>query len=143
MLRLARLSSRPAALRRWLHVGEEWTLTPQGARLRTVSRGAQGDPPVVKGQAVRVEFVARLEDGKELAHAVRSFKLGHSSVCDVLDQGVVGMCVGDRRKMRAPPFSRRGPLLEQAPNDAVGASLSCAHAFVHPSTRATPALSSR
>lgn len=113
-----------AAYQRSLMVAADWQSAPNGLRMRTVSLGNQGDEPTVKGQTVRVEFAARLEDGSEVAHAVKSFKLGHGTVCDAIEEGVVGMRVGDRRKLRAPSYMKRGPLLAQAPRDAVRRSLS-------------------
>ena len=98
---------------------KEWQTAAGGLRVRTVSLGEQGDAPVESGQTVRVEFAARLDDGSEVAHAVKSFKLGSSSVCAAIDQSVVGMRVGDRKKLRAPTHMSRGPLLADVPRDAV------------------------
>ena len=99
--------------------GSDWQNLASGLRMRKVSLGDQDDEPVVTGQAVRVEFAVRLDDGSEVAHAVKSLKLGNGNICAAIEEGVVGMRVGDRRKLRAPPFMKRGPLLDKAPSDAV------------------------
>eukprot|EP00966_Prymnesium_polylepis_P025388 585394-Prymnesium_polylepis.2 len=134
---LRRLSSSGAAadqvlLRaRGLCTSKEWQNTANGLRIREVAQGDQGDEPVMTGQAVRVEFAARLEDGREVAHAVKSFKLGNGSVCAAIEQAVVGMRVGDRKKLRAPSYMNRGPLLADVPSDAVRARMRLAWHEIH------------
>jgi len=92
-----------------------WETLPNGVRMQHIPSGDQGDEPVVVGQTVRVDYVARLDDGSIAAHGTSSWKIGSSAVCEALDEGVVGMCVGDRRRMRAPPGLRRGAALAKAP----------------------------
>lgn len=97
----------------------DWRLIGNGVRVRDVSFGNQEDEPVQTGQAVRVEFVARVDDGTEVAAKVVSFKLGNGAVCQAIEEGVPGMRVGDRRKLRAPQHLPRASALEKAPKDAV------------------------
>jgi len=102
-----------------MHSRTGWSTGANGLRYRSVSFGDQGDNPISKGQAVRVEFSAKLDDGSEVAHAVKSFKVGSGAVCAAIEEGVIGMRVGDRRKLRAPPYFTRGPLVAHAPSNAV------------------------
>lgn len=97
----------------------EWQSLRSGLRQRQVSFGDQEDEPVEEGQTVRINYTARLQDGAEVARGTASFKIGSSSrICDALDDGVRGMRVGDRRELSAPPYLRRGPALDAAPQHA-------------------------
>jgi len=102
-----------------MHSRTGWSTGANGLRYRSVSFGDQGDNPISKGQAVRVEFSAKLDDGSVVAHAVKSFKVGSGAVCAAIEEGVIGMRVGDRRKLRAPPYFTRGPLVAHAPSNAI------------------------
>ena len=76
---------------------EGWRLLPSGLRVRHVKSGELGDDPVDVGQTVRVQYSARLEDGREVvSKLVASFRVGGGGVCAAIDDGVVGMRVGDR-----------------------------------------------
>ena len=75
-------------------------------------KGDQGDPPVEKGQTVRIDYVASLDDGAEVARATASFRIGQGQVCEAIDVGIDGMRVGDRRRIRSPPFMRRSNAIE-------------------------------
>ena len=78
---------------------EGWRLLPSGLRVRHVKSGELGDDPVDVGQTVRVQYSARLEDGREVvSKLVASFRVGGGGVCAAIDDGVVGMRVGDRRR---------------------------------------------
>lgn len=101
-----------------------WTLLPSGSRWRELRAGAEEDAPpaVLEGSVVRVDYTARLDDGTQVAKATASFRVGTgaSGVCAALDEVTDGMQLGDCRRLRAPPQSRRGPLLERAaPADAM------------------------
>jgi hypothetical protein len=97
----------------------KWTVLPNGVRMQVLERSSHDDRPVTHGQTVRIAYVARLDDGSECARAEASFRLGQGTVCEALDQGVIGMCVGDMRRLRASGFLRRGPALAAAPADEV------------------------
>lgn len=108
--------------RRWQHTSPEpqdedgeWTVLPNGVRMQLLERSQHDDRPVTHGQTVRIAYVARLDDGTECARAEASFRLGQGTVCEALDQGVLGMCVGDVRRLRASGYLRRGPALAAAP----------------------------
>lgn len=97
----------------------EWRVLGSGLQQRQVSYGDQDDEPVDDGQTVRIDYVARLQDGTEVTRGTASFKIGTAGrICDALDQGVRGMRVGDRRQLRAPPHLHRGPALDAAPQHA-------------------------
>jgi len=108
--------------RRWRHTSStvqdesgEWTVLPNSVRMQVLEHSDHDDRPVTHGQTVRIAYVARLDDGKECARAEASFRLGQGTVCEALEQGVVGMCVGDVRRLRASGYLRRGPALAAAP----------------------------
>mmetsp|Transcript_27262 Transcript_27262/g.59868 ORF Transcript_27262/g.59868 Transcript_27262/m.59868 type:complete len:243 (+) Transcript_27262:177-905(+) len=94
-----------------------WIQLPSGARMRELEAGDQGDTPVIEGQAVRVSYVARLDDSTVCGKGNLSFRIGNGVVCQAIEESAVGMCVGDRRLIRAPPFSRRGKYLASVPDD--------------------------
>eukprot|EP00965_Chrysotila_dentata_P149915 4951177-Pleurochrysis_carterae.AAC.1 len=96
-----------------------WIQLPSGARMRELEAGDQGDTPVIEGQAVRVSYVARLDDSTVCGKGNLSFRIGNGVVCQAIEESAVGMCVGDRRLIRAPPFSRRGKYLASVPDDQV------------------------
>ena len=64
---------------------------------------------------MRIEYVAKLDDGSEVARRTASFKVGRGSMCAAIEEGVCGMSVGDRRRLRAPPWMARGPAVQDAP----------------------------
>ena len=89
-------------------VAREWQLMPSGLRVLEVSKGERGDFPVKDNQTVRVTYAVRLDDGVEvIRRSGLSYKIGNGSVCEALSEGVLGMRVGDRRRLRAPPSLRR------------------------------------
>merc|ERR1712228_633491 len=94
----------------------EWKMLPSGLQMQELSKGDQGDLPVTEKQTVRVDYVAKLDDGSVVHRGTSSWKLGSAAVCAALDEGVIGMCVGDRRRLRAPPFFRRGTAVAHAPD---------------------------
>lgn len=99
----------------------DWQLMPSGLRVLEVSRGEQGDFPVKDSQTVRVTYAVRLDDGVEvLRRSGASYKLGSGNVCEALTEGVMGMRVGDRRRLRAPPALRRSDeVAAAAPSDEI------------------------
>ena len=87
----------------------EWKMLPSGVQWRQVRSGDQGDPPIEEGQTVRINYTVRRGDGRVLAKHTASFKVGSPQICAALNVGIVGMCVGDRRRLKAGAYSRRGP----------------------------------
>jgi len=102
---------------RWIQAAASggWTNLPNGVRMQQLERGDFDERKVTRGQTVRIAYVARLDDGTECAREEKSFRLGRSAVCEALDEGVVGMCVGDVRRLRASGYARRGRALADAP----------------------------
>ena len=94
-----------------------------GIRMHKVSNGNQGDPPVQPGQTVRANYIARTDDGTEIARASASCKQGGKVVCEAIDEGVVGMCVGDHRRLRAPPYAHQGRAVQGAPKSKVSSDI--------------------
>eukprot|EP00197_Chlamydomonas_leiostraca_P002673 CAMPEP_0202857032 /NCGR_PEP_ID=MMETSP1391-20130828/124_1 /ASSEMBLY_ACC=CAM_ASM_000867 /TAXON_ID=1034604 /ORGANISM="Chlamydomonas leiostraca, Strain SAG 11-49" /LENGTH=134 /DNA_ID=CAMNT_0049535779 /DNA_START=61 /DNA_END=465 /DNA_ORIENTATION=- len=60
------------------------------------------------GDEVSVHYVGKLTDGTEFDNSVKrgepiTFVLGQGRVIKGWDQGIVGMCVGEKRKLKIPP----------------------------------------
>ena len=93
---------------------------PSGVRWCDLRAGGNGgeSKKVEDGQVVRVEYVCRLDDGTQVASSIASFRIGNQSaaVCAALDEVAAGMSLGDTRRVRAPPNSRRGHRLVTAPS---------------------------
>ncbi|PNW76847.1 hypothetical protein CHLRE_11g478700v5 [Chlamydomonas reinhardtii] len=68
------------------------------------------------GDRVAVHYAGRLEDGKEFDNSFKrgepiKFTLGEGQVIKGWDQGVEGMCAGEKRHLRIPPhlgYGERG-----------------------------------
>ena len=78
-----------------------WRMLPSGARWCLLQRGSVEDTGEVQtGQVVRVEYAARLDDGREITRSVASWRLGSNSasICEVLDEVTPGMRLGDMRR---------------------------------------------
>lgn len=98
----------------------EWQTLPSGLARWALLKQGESDAFMVhksKGHVVRLAYVARLDDGSELAKGTLSFRLGSGSegVCAALDEAACGMRLGDQRRVRASPQSRRGKALAAAP----------------------------
>eukprot|EP00308_Calcidiscus_leptoporus_P017957 CAMPEP_0119370988 /NCGR_PEP_ID=MMETSP1334-20130426/17255_1 /TAXON_ID=127549 /ORGANISM="Calcidiscus leptoporus, Strain RCC1130" /LENGTH=188 /DNA_ID=CAMNT_0007388173 /DNA_START=162 /DNA_END=728 /DNA_ORIENTATION=+ len=114
-----RLHLAAATLARSLSSSSDWQTLPGGVRMKHISDGGQGDYPVKEGQTVRITYVARLDDGSICARGTSSFKIGHNAVCAALEHGIVGMRIGDRRRLRVAAYSPRGALLASVPEGEV------------------------
>lgn len=60
-----------------------------------------------KGDLVSVHYIGRLSDGTQFENSYDrrqplDFKLGTGSVIKGWDQGILGMCVGEKRKLKIP-----------------------------------------
>ena len=79
------------------------------------------DVPVQAGQVVRVDYQASLDDGTVVASSTASFRIGKPIgrvICAVVEEVVVGMRLGDTRRVRAPPSAPRGrAIFWRAPRD--------------------------
>lgn len=94
--------------------GGTWQVLPSGSRwmeLHASGNSVDHVEPVESGQVVRVEYMVRLNDGTRVGGArTASFRIGNASsaVCAALEEVAPGMRLGDTRRLRAPPQSRRG-----------------------------------
>jgi FKBP-type peptidyl-prolyl cis-trans isomerase len=86
---------------------EAWIRTASGLELRVV---VPGSGPVVRaGQTVTIHEALSLEDGRVLFNSrvapnkPVTFTLGANQVIRGVDEGVTGMRVGERRRLRVPP----------------------------------------
>ena len=96
----------------------EWQMLPSGLVRWTPLKSGEPDAFQVKrGHVVRLKYVARLDDGSELSKGTLSFRLGNNSdgVCAAVDEACTGMRLGDSRRVRAAPGSRRSKALALAP----------------------------
>lgn len=96
--------------RRWL----SYVSTGSGLRTRELKATMQTswrNKPVEEGQAVRIRYALRPiigepdaeEDaGEILEEGTKQFKAGNGRTLKAFDEGVVGMRVGDVRRVRAP-----------------------------------------
>ena len=117
----------------------DWHLLPSGlSHWSQLKAGPESNTlPVSEGAIVRVDYIARLDDGSIVAKDRASFRVGNRSagVCAVIDEGVMGMYLGDCRRMRASPQSSRGPRCEHrhAPvYSSVPIALTSAHLRAQP-----------
>lgn len=83
----------------------ELTRHPRGFYYREVAHGSGEEAR--GGRTVRVSYVARLADGREVdrvePEAPIAFRVGESSVIAAVDAGVRGMRVGGTRQLVVPP----------------------------------------
>jgi len=87
-------------------VSGEGIATPSGLRYWDIQTG-EGEP-ATKGHAVKVQYRAWVENGKEFASSMSDgrppiFTLGAGQVISGWEEGVEGMKVGGRRQLKIPP----------------------------------------
>ena len=118
LLRVRRLDAAARVVLRAMSSGStrEWKMLPSGARWCELETGTSNAYQVVADNVVRVEYVVRLDDGAVAANGKLSFRLGsrNPAVCAAVEEAVLGMRLGDRRRLRAPPHSSRGSSLSAA-----------------------------
>jgi FKBP-type peptidyl-prolyl cis-trans isomerase FkpA len=82
-------------------------LPPPPSKLETVDEVVGAGKEAKAGDSVKVHYTGTLMDGTKFDSSVGrepfEFKLGAGSVIKGWDQGVVGMKVGGKRKLRIPP----------------------------------------
>ena len=82
------------------------TRTIENMKIETLKEGT--GPEAKSGDAVTVNYIGTLQDGTKFDSSLDrnqafSFTLGQSSVIRGWELGVVGMRVGERRKLTIPP----------------------------------------
>ena len=113
LLRFAgrRLTPMVRVLRRSAYNGaqRDWQLLASGSRWCEIRKGGEPDSfEVQPGQVVRVEYIAKLDDGTRVVGSTASFKLGNASpaVCTAVQEAVPGMRCEFRRTDSPPPAWR-------------------------------------
>ncbi|KAG2441197.1 hypothetical protein HYH02_010041 [Chlamydomonas schloesseri] len=112
------------------HVLAEDSQAPEGG-LPTVNIGVKFrpdpcDPKTKVGDWVGVHYVGKLEDGEEFDNSFTrgepiEFQLGAQQVIAGWETGILGMCVGEKRRLHIPPHLAYGD--EGAGPIPAGASL--------------------
>ena len=101
------VSSRAFAQRADSSAKDAWVRTASGLELRIVVSGS--GPRVRAGQTVTIHESLSLEDGRVLfdsrvaPNKPVTFTLGAKQVIPGVEEGVTGMRVGERRRLRVPP----------------------------------------
>ncbi len=80
-----------------------WTRTSADLYTRTLTAAPSGAATVVNGQHLSVAYTGWLADGTSFDSGTIPFTLGAGAVIPGWDQGIVGMRVGERRRLLIPP----------------------------------------
>lgn len=80
-----------------------WTRTTTGVYYRTVTAGADTAVVVTAGQRISVRYTLWLSSGQQLQTGPFAFTLGGGGVIPGLDLGLVGVRVGETRRLLIPP----------------------------------------
>lgn len=80
-----------------------WTQTQSGLYYRTLGTPVTAGTPAVRGQPVRVRYAGWLANGTQFDAGIFPFTLGAGQVIAGWDEGIVGMRVGERRRLLIPP----------------------------------------
>ena len=80
-----------------------WTRTATGLYYRTLASPAGTAATVTNGQRVTARYTGWLANGTQFESSTYAFDLGAGDVIAGWDQGIVGMQVGERRRLLIPP----------------------------------------
>lgn len=80
-----------------------WTRTASGLHYRTLNTPADTAATAANGQQVSVRYTGWLANGTQFESSTYTFVLGRGAVIAGWDQGIVGMRVGERRRLLIPP----------------------------------------
>jgi hypothetical protein len=79
-----------------------WNKTPTGLYYRTLTAGADTAKVVANGQRLTVRYVGWLVNGQTFDSGTYEFVLGSGGVIAGWNQGIVGMKVGEIRRLLIP-----------------------------------------
>jgi peptidylprolyl isomerase len=80
-----------------------WTRTATGLFYRTTLAAPETAPAAANRQRLSVRYTGWLSNGTQFDSGVFPFELGVGQVIAGWDQGIVGMRVGERRRLLIPP----------------------------------------
>lgn len=80
-----------------------WTRTATGLYYRTLANASGTAATVANGQRIAVRYTGWLWNGAQFESSTYTFVLGTGVVIPGWDQGIVGMRVGERRRLLIPP----------------------------------------
>ena len=82
---------------------QPWTRTSTGLHYRVLSAGAASSTPVTNGRLVDVRYTGWLANGTQFESSSYDFVLGARQVIAGWDEGILGMRVGEKRRLLIPP----------------------------------------
>ena len=90
--------------------------TESGLKIEVISRPEECERKVKKGDNLAMHYTGMLEDGDKFDSSRRlgkplDFQIGIGKVIKGWDEGILGMCVGEKRKLVIPPelgYGKRG-----------------------------------
>ncbi len=80
-----------------------WTRTSADLFYRTLVSAPSGAAAVTNGQQLSVRYTGRLANATPFDSSTINFQLGAGQVIAGWDQGIVGMHVGEQRRLLIPP----------------------------------------
>jgi FKBP-type peptidyl-prolyl cis-trans isomerase len=88
-----------------MDTGSDWNMNAAGLGIKIVKKGA--GPAAESGDTVAVHYTGTLEDGTVFDSSIGrqpiEFPLGSGMVIAGWEQGILGMQVGEQRKLSIPP----------------------------------------
>ena len=80
-----------------------WTRTPTGLYYRTLNTPPAGAATVANGQRLSVRYTLWLSNGTQIETGTYPFTIGTGAVIAGWDLAIVGMRVGEQRRLLVPP----------------------------------------